>query len=71
MIVTSTWRDVSTGVLQGSILNPLLFVIYINGLDVRLLSKITKFADDAKIGINTNEESDVKQLQEDFDKIKE
>ena len=43
---SSNWRDVKSGVLQGSVLGPILFLIHVNE---DLTCKILKFADDTKI----------------------
>ena len=48
--ITSDWTDVTNVVIQGSVLGPTIFLICINDLDEGLINKISKFADDIKIG---------------------
>ena len=43
------WRDVNAGAPQGSILGPLLFVVYINYLSNGLNSNPKLFADDTSL----------------------
>ena len=45
----SSWTKVNTGVPKGSILRPLLFLIYINDLPNSLQSNPKRFADDTSL----------------------
>ena len=65
----SEWRAVESGVPQGSVLAPILFLIYINDMPEGVNSYMNLFADDAKLCRRVRTEEDCKVLQEDLDRI--
>ena len=65
----SSWRPVISGVPQGSVLGPILFLIYINDLENEIGSNILKFADDTKMFRRVESQEDRHKLQVDLNKL--
>lgn len=65
----SEWVRVRSGVPQGSILGPLLFLVYINDLEDNIVGLMLKFADDTKLYGSVATPADERQLQLDLDTL--
>ena len=55
----SSLANVLAGVPQGSVLGPLLFIIYINDIGEHLLSLTRLFADDTSLSYSSNDRIDL------------
>ena len=66
----SEWADISAGVPQGSVLGPLLFLVYINDLVESVGCDIKLFVDDTSLFSTVYDESKTaEELNRDLEKV--
>ena len=61
---STDWAAVTSGVPQGSVLCPILFIIYVNDLGEGLSSKNLKFADDTQFIKRVINDKDIADMRE-------
>ena len=66
--IKSDWAPVVSGVPQGTVLGPLLFSLYIDGISEDIESEIRLFVDDCVCYREIKKEEDTLKLQRDIDR---
>jgi hypothetical protein len=66
----STWASVRSGVPQGSVLGPLLFLIYVDDINSYVDCNMVMFADDLKLWNKISCPADKRKLQNNIDAVK-
>ena len=70
--VTSTWKPIKSGVPQGSVLGPLLFLFFINDLPDNLICNPKFFADDVSLNaVMYDNDICIKHLKDDLNRLHE
>ena len=67
----SPTADVTSGIPQGSVLGPVLFVLYINDLPEEVQNEVFLFADDTKVYSQITDATDAENLQSDLKKLQD
>ena len=66
---SSEWVPIKSGVPQGTVLGPLLFLLYLNDLPDNISSEVRLFADDCVLYRSITNKHDIEHLQADLDTL--
>ena len=67
---SSPWAQVASGIPQGNVIGPVLFMLYINDLPDVVLNDVHLCADHSKVYSEISNVNDCGSLQEDLDNVK-